>query len=377
MANKFKKIAIHLPQFHPTAENDQWWGKGFTEWTNVTRAQPLFNKHYQPHLPADLGFYDLRLEEARLAQEALAKQYDVYGFCYYHYWFNGKRILNEPVDRKLNNLNEDLPFMLCWANENWTRRWDGGDSSLLMEQSYNNEDDLNHIRHLLRYFNDPRYIRVDNKPVFVIYKSYLFPNIKQTIEIWRNEALKVGVELYLIKFEHYNLNNTIPQLEGFDASAEFQPWSPFFENYLKEVFQKNRQDKLSYFFKHNFYRITRQWHLLKKMRYYKSWQVDYRDYIQYLIDKYEFPHNYLRYPSVVPSWDNTARRGADASYFFNSSPQLFKEWLQHISNKFIPPSNNENFIFINAWNEWAEGNHLEPCQKWGSAYLESLRSSNN
>ncbi|MFN9114866.1 MAG: glycoside hydrolase family 99-like domain-containing protein, partial [Bacteroidota bacterium] len=233
--------------------------------------------------------------------------------------------------------------------------------------------DRNHIRHLLPYFKDPRYIRINNKPVFVIYKSYLFPDIKNTINIWRQEAKKENIDLYLIKFEHYSLNYSNPNEEGFDASAEFQPWSPFFEHFLKNNFQKKREQKLSYQVKKLFYRVLKNRDALRKMRYYKSWQAEYGDYIDFLIKNYSFPETYLRYPSVVPSWDNTARRGQDGSYFLNSNPVKFKEWLSFITNKFNPPDNEQNLIFINAWNEWAEGNHLEPCSKWGKSYLEALR----
>ena len=192
MQNKIKPIAIYLPQFHPILENDEWWGKGFTEWTNVTKAQPRFEGHYQPHLPSDLGFYDLRLEEARLAQEELAKNFGIYGFCYYHYWFNGKRVLHEPLDRKMQNPKEDLPFMMCWANENWTRTWDGADHQVLLKQEYGFEDDLAHIKHLIAFFTDNRYIKVNGKPIFIVYRPKLFPDIKKTIAIWRKAVQEAG-----------------------------------------------------------------------------------------------------------------------------------------------------------------------------------------
>ena len=198
MSNKIKPIAIYLPQFHPIPENDEWWGKGFTEWTNVTKAQPRFEEHYQPHLPADMGFYDLRLDEARIAQEALAKAYGIYGFCYYHYWFNGKRMLHEPLDKKLKNPEENLPFMMCWANENWTRVWNGGERDVLLKQEYSFDDDYKHILHLIPYFKDDRYIKVNDKPIFIIYRPKFFPDIGKTIEIWRAEAKKAGFpDLYI------------------------------------------------------------------------------------------------------------------------------------------------------------------------------------
>ena len=178
---KIRPIAIYLPQYHPIPENDEWWGKGFTEWTNATKARPLFDGHYQPHLPTDLGFYDLRLAEARIAQAEMAKQYGIYGFCYYHYWFNGKLVLERPLEEVLKSNRPDFPFMMCWANENWTKVWDGNSNQILLEQKYSEQDDLDHIRYLLPYLKDPRYIKVNGKPILAIYKSALLPNFEKTI----------------------------------------------------------------------------------------------------------------------------------------------------------------------------------------------------
>ena len=175
-----RPIAIYLPQFHPVPENDLWWGKGFTEWTNVVKAKPLFKDHYQPHLPADLGFYDLRVPEVREAQANLAREYGIFGFCYYHYWFNGKRILEKPFEEVFESGKPDFPFMLCWANENWTRSWDGGNNEILLEQKYCHEDDKKHIQSLIPYFKDKRYIKANGKPVIAIYRSTLLPDVART-----------------------------------------------------------------------------------------------------------------------------------------------------------------------------------------------------
>ena len=172
--HRIRPIAMYLPQFHPIPENDDWWGKGFTEWTNVAKAKPLFKGHYQPHLPADLGFYDLRIPEVGEAQAQLARNYGIYGFCYYHYWFNGKQLLNRPVDEVLNSGNPDFPFCLCWANENWSKRWNGSENDILIKQKYSSKDDLNHIKFLIQYFKDSRYIKINDRPLFIIYKHPVF-----------------------------------------------------------------------------------------------------------------------------------------------------------------------------------------------------------
>lgn len=372
-----RAIAIHLPQFHPFPENDEWWGKGFTEWTNVTKAKPLFEGHYQPHLPSDLGYYDLRLEEARLAQEALAKSYGLSGFCYYHYWFNGKRLMEEPLLRKMANPKEDFPFMLCWANENWTRTWDGSDHKVLMKQEYNLEDDALHIKYLIEtYFLDERYIRVNGKPVFFIYRSTLFPDMSATISLWRKIAKEsYNLELYIGRCETFNSEDESFVVDGgFDVAMEFQP---FCNNLFKADYENKAQsrtlidkinDKLHYKLKIGESSID------KKIKNQGPRILDLEYYVDYLIrNKDSIKKNYKIFPGITPCWDNTARKGERGMVFENSSPMLYEKWLTHIVKTFKPFTKEENFIFINAWNEWAEGNHLEPDAKYGRQYLEATK----
>ncbi len=360
---KIKPIAIHLPQFHPFPENDKWWGKGFTEWTNVTKARPLYKEHYQPHLPTDLGFYDLRLEEARLAQIALAKAYGIYGFCYYHYWFDGKTLMHDPLERMLANPNEDFPFMLCWANENWTRTWDGNEKDILVKQNYSEADYIQHINYLIPFFQDKRYIKVNNNPVFIIYKSDDIPNLDNTIELWNTELKKVNLEIYWCRIERWTGSTGKNALNKFDAAIEFQPMSANFKSYIKHRANKyQKPNRLSRLFKRfiNLYKTqTSQLNI-----------YDLEQYIDYDLNNPPM-EGYKIYPCVSPMWDNTARKGAKALIFKNSTPEIYKKWLKGKLNMFKPFSKDENFIFINAWNEWAEGNHLEPCIKWGRQYLEA------
>lgn len=349
-----RAIAFVLPQFHPIPENDKWWGKGFTEWTNVKKARPLFKGHYQPHVPTDLGHYDLRSPEAREAQAMIAKDHGIYGFCYYHYWFNGKRLLNYPIDEMLRLHKPDMPFMLCWANENWTRTWDGLDKDVLIKQKYSTEDDKNHIRWLCEHvFPDKRYIRVDDRPVFMIYRHSLFPKIKQTADIWREIAInEFGYKgLYLCVTESFG-NEISPELINFDANVEFTPHS------LMNVKMKKSKKEL----------------LLEKLGLKKKIDLDIRSFesgVAACMNR--GPALYKLYRSVTPSWDNTARKGEKGIMALGSSPELYYNWLNYIVNDFKPFTKDENFIFLNAMNEWAEGNHLEPCIKYGKAYLEATK----
>lgn len=375
MKESIKPIAIHLPQFHPVPENDTWWGKGFTEWTNVVKGVPRYEGHYQPHLPADLGFYDLRLAEARLAQEALAKEYGVYGFCYYHYWFNGHRLLHEPLDRKLLNPQEDLPFMMCWANENWTRAWDGGDKQILLKQDYSEEDDRAHIRHLIPYFKDARYIRVNDKPIFAFYKPDLFPNMKRTLEIFREEARVEGLELHLTWFERWiGWHGEDVNQMGFDAAIEFQPLSKSMKEFLE---QRGSQQpayrklvkKLNSYKRRVYKKLNIRVSPVKP----KDQVISYPEFVDFDLKR----KNPIAacYPGVSPMWDNSSRRvHLNATILDGSTPAHFKRWYHGKAERFTGIAGDDRFVFINAWNEWAEGNHLEPCQKFGRAYLEALKA---
>ncbi|MAZ72132.1 MAG: glycosyl hydrolase [Flavobacteriaceae bacterium] len=352
-----RSIAFVLPQFHPIPENDSWWGKGFTEWTNVTKATPLFPGHYQPHLPTDLGFYDLRLPEARIEQAKLAKEYGIHGFCYYHYWFNGKRLLNKPLDGMLKQHDLEMPFIYCWANENWTRRWDGLENEVLIRQDYGTEDDKEHIRWLCEnVFSDHRYIRVDDKPVFMIYRHNLFPDITKTLDTWRTIATtEFGMKgLYLMVAESFN-DRMNPLELGFDASVEFSPHAVIRNKIKKSINNGSFLSKLVY---------------SKKV----DSEIDFRDFnlgVEQAISR-KLP-NYKLYRSVTPAWDNTPRKGENGIAAIGSSPNLYENWLSQVISTFTPFSKEENFIFINAMNEWAEGNHLEPCIKYGRAYLEATK----
>lgn len=360
MTNKIKPIAIYLPQFHPIPENDEWWGKGFTEWTNVTKSKPRFKGHYQPHLPSELGFYDLRVTEVRLAQEKLAKEHGIYGFCYYHYWFNGKKMLYEPLMRKLQNSAEDFPFMLCWANENWTRSWDGLENNMLLKQEYSVDDDINHMRYLCRtFFCDHRYIRHNGKIVFNVYRPKLFKDIKGTIENWRKVAIEEGIgELYLGYMQSWGVYDD-PKDMGFDFAIEFQPKFP-----SQKVHKGKYAQKIDQLFNKIFgMKLTNN----------KPKHITY-DYSEFTKLQMGNKFNPNVSPALVPMWDNSARK-ENAFTFKNESPEAYGVWLKFILENFPWEENNEKFLFINAWNEWAEGNHLEPCLKWGRKYLEVTKKS--
>ena len=356
---KPKLIAFHLPQFHPIPENDAWWGPGFTEWRNVARATPLFPGHYQPHLPADLGYYDLRLPEVRQQQADLARQYGIHGFCYYHYWFNGKQLLERPVTEILSSGQPDFPFCLCWANENWTRRWDGLDEEVLISQNYCISDDLEHFKALLPFFEDHRYIRIENKPLFLVYRASHLPDPLATTSLWRTCAEQHGLSgLFLVKVESLPTErDRHPQLDGFDASLDFQPdW--------RSLPPPSQPPK--------YWRLLNRFGLAPPHPLKINHVFAYPEIVESMLARQ--PVNYPRFPCVTPGWDNSARRSQGGATIFNDSePSLFRHWLKSVmADRSTLSRLPEPIIFINAGNEGAEGNHLEPDLKWGCQYLKAI-----
>ena len=343
-------IAFYLPQFHPIRENDEWWGRGFTEWTNVVKAQPNFEGHHQPRLPADLGFYDLRVAEVMEQQAELARQYGIYGFCYHYYWFGGKRLLEMPLERMLRTDKPNFPFCLSWANENWTRRWDGLEHEVLITQQHSDEDDVAVMSDLIRYFRHPNYIRINGKPLLLIYRIESFPNIRHTVERWRELCRKDRVgEIYLAMVESFEQAsaNDDPKIYGFDASVEYPPH-------------------------HMSAPIEAPGPMLNSA--YVGLINDYREIVRRYLQK-DTP-SYTKFRGIMPDWDNTARKQNHALIFHHSSPETYREWLQAIIEQTRERyMGNERIVFINAWNEWAEGAHLEPDRRYGHAYLQATRSA--
>jgi lipopolysaccharide biosynthesis protein len=354
-------LAFYLPQFHPVPENDHWWGRGFTEWTNVVKARPLFPGHHQPHLPSDLGFYDLRVPEVREAQAEMARSYGISAFCYHHYWFYGRRLLNRPFDEVLTSGRPDFPFCLCWANENWTRRWDGSDREVLMPQRHSREDDRAHIDHLLAAFEDRRYVRINGKPLFLVYRTELLPEPAQTAEIWRERASAAGIgDLYLARVESFT-SDVDPKTIGFDAAVEL---APDWRNLPPAMFRRKRWDLRA--------RIQARLARLGLIpRAYLTHRVyPYESVVRRMLAKPPVP--YKRFRCVTPRWDNSPRRAIEATIFRDSTPEIYESWLRAVILTTVNTlKGDEQLVFVNAWNEWAEGNHLEPDQLWQRAYLEA------
>ena len=348
--NPVRLIAFYLPQYHPIPENDLWWGNGFTEWSNVARARPFFPGHYQPHLPADLGFYDLRLAEVREAQAKLAAEYGIYGFCYHHYWFNGRRLLERPFNEVLASGKPEFPFCICWANGNWTRGWDGSEQAVLIEQRHSHQDDVQFIRSLLPAFRDRRYIKVDGKPLLIVYHSKLLPDPVKTSATWRAEVRAAGFpDLYLIRAETHTSYGKYPNASalGFDAALEFPPHAVACKTLRVADSQYSDSNNTI---------------------------IDYRKVVRHSI-KRSTP-DYKLFRGLMPSWDNTARRKKGAHIFAHSSPELYRYWLAEcIRWTRRHHTGEEQIVFINAWNEWGEGCHLEPDQRYGYQFLEATRTA--
>lgn len=348
-----KVIAFYLPQFHPFKENDEWWGKGFTEWTNVAKARPLFRGHVQPHIPADLGFYDLRLPQTREQQAELAREAGVDGFCYWHYWFgNGKQLMEKPLQEVVRLGRPDFPFCLGWANHSWEKKlWNNAisplNNELLIEQTYPGIEDIDlHFSTMLPVFRDPRYMRIDGRLVFLVYEAQFNPHMKLHIERWQELAQKEG-------------------LGGFYFIAQCKREAEL-EQYRKLPFDALNYDCLFYFF--NQTRLHKLWAYISR----RPIITPYKD----ILHKYDLA--IIKedvYPTVYPNWDTTPRRGMVGTVFKGSSPEMFEKHVRQIIDATHPNQEGEKVIFLKSWNEWAEGNYMEPDTQFGHRYIQALHNA--
>lgn len=349
---KARMIAFYLPQFHPIPENDKWWGKGFTEWTNVAKASPLFPGHKQPNIPGELGFYDLRLPETRIAQAQLAGEHGIEGFCYWHYWFgNGKRLLERPFAEVLASKKPDFPFCLGWANHSWKGVFFGAQGRTLVEQKYpGTQDYINHFNTVLPAFCDDRYITVDNKPLFFIFNPNGIPNVRKFTDLWREMANKAGLKgLYIV-----GLSVPLKKIDklGIDAITDTR------HRIVEQLWPQN-------IFIRGLLRLFRL--ILNKPA-----KFSYHQAAKYFL-RPEGYSSIREHPVIVPNWDTTPRLGAKGVVLHDSTPELFRTHVKEALSKVLHKPYEHRIVFIRSWNEWAEGNYLEPDQRFGTSYLEVIK----
>lgn len=358
---KARVIAFYLPQFHPIKENDEWWGKGFTEWTNVGKAKPLFSGHYQPRVPADLGYYDLRLPIIREQQAEMAREAGIEGFMYWHYWFgNGRTLLQDIFDDVVSSGKPDYPFCVGWANHEWSNRtWDvkcqKEKRTILMPMEYPGDEDITrHFYSLLPAFKDKRYITVDGKLLFVIWDPFGMPNVSHFIRIWNESAYKNGLNGFHFVGLAQDIEKTIEL--GFDAVAPNNQWMA--------------ESKLN---------GGHYWHTLKnklRAKYPRLIPLDtysYKKITKYLLSGREIEENI--YPQIIPNWDRSPRAGRKAVIYKNSTPELFGNLVKRAVEMIAKKKDEHKIIFLRSWNEWAEGNYMEPDLKFGQGYLKALKNN--
>lgn len=340
-------VAFYLPQFHPIPENDAWWGQGFTEWRNVSRALPQFEGHQQPRLPADLGFYDLRTPQVMREQARLAQEYGLGAFCFYFYWFAGKTLLEMPIARWHEDTSITLPFCLCWANEKWARRWDGRGDDILIDQSHGADDDLAFIAHVATYLRNPKYLRVDGRPLLLVYRPHLLPDPAQTAARWRSWCRDNGLgEIHLAYVQGFERPD--PRDIGFDAAVEFPP------NMSTPPPVTARQRLVN----PDFNGEALDWRELAR-------EMEQRPLREYTL-----------YPGVNPGWDNEPRRSGKGRIYLHASPRRYRDWLSRtVHRRLANTQASQRIVFINAWNEWAEGAVLEPDTRLGHAWLDATRQA--
>lgn len=375
-------IAFYLPQFHPVRENSEWWGEGFTEWTNVARAKPLFPGHYQPRVPADLGFYDLRLPEARAAQATLAREAGVEGFCYWHYWFAGRRMLERPFNEVVASGEPDFPFCLAWANDSWQGHWYGTEKRMLIEQTYPGPSD--HERHfysLLPAFSDRRYLRVRGKPIFVIFRPKSLPDTEATIAQWQRLAAQNGLPGIHFVAHLFDLEHDFPWAAlGYDGALmtnemkvmRRRMWDVVGRRYQSESQRSDGPLPALVAAGKTAARLLAHRSLQRLFRW-PGHVYTYQDAMLFFGSAKAVAGGC--YPSVVPNWDNSPRAGDKGVMLHGSTPALFGAHLREVLASVADRQPEDRIVFIKSWNEWAEGNYMEPDQKHGLGYLDEVRRS--
>ena len=339
-----KTLAFYLPQFHEFKENNEWWGKGFMEWTNTKKSKPRFEGHYQPREPHDdFGYYTLDNIENIKKQVKLAKEHGIYGFCFYYYWFSGKRLLEKPIDLFLKDKSIDFPFCLCWANENWTRAWDGLDKEVLIKQDYTKEDQKNFIKDMEKYLKDKRYIHVDGKPLIMVYNPTEIPDFEECMKEWRNKARELGIGEICIWSKTTFMDNEHKYTPYVDGEFDFPP--------------------------HGVSHEASKIYGLPSPKIYNYGKIV--DDIEHLYRNYFPLKDY--YFTCTMGWDNSARREEGYTVYYNYSPEKYYKWLKYIIEETRRRNaKDKRYILINAWNEWAEGTYLEPDKKYGYTNINTL-----
>ena len=378
---KARVIAYYLPQFHPIPENDKFWGKGFTEWTNVAKAKPLFKGHYQPRIPADLGFYDLRLPEVREQQAQMAREVGIEGFCYWHYWFgNGKRLLQRPFNEVLQSGKPDFPFCLAWANHSWkTSTWEnGGKDRMIVEQRYLGEEDYTmHFQEVLPAFRDKRYITIEGKPLFAIFDPYNFRDVSNFIKTWQRLAKENGLKgIYFIAMSNStstlqrNADGTLKRVAPNLQSSE-RVYNDLLNLGFNGInsFGKSRAEML---YMGKYMRIVKKL-LHQYLPFLPTHCINYEKIMQHFFAPEDSWQNV--YPSIFPQWDRTPRAGNSEGVYVNATPTTFKKHIQDALNVIKNKDMEHRILFLRAWNEWGEGNYVEPDLKYGHGFLDAIKET--
>lgn len=372
ITKRAKLIAMYFPQLHAIPENDEWWGHGFTDWVNIKAAQPQYEGHRQPRVPLNQNYYDQSEIDTLRWQIGLAKSHGIYGFCHYHYWFDGKQLLETPTNLLINNSDLDITFCLSWANETWSRRWDGRDHHILVKQTHPpvKERWKAHFDYLITAWSDDRSIKVDGKPVFVIYRPHHIPKINQMLDYWRELAHHVGLKgLYIIAQKQYEFPSR-EHLQGFDGLFQFQPFESIYSPFFDKSSIKHTQ----------WFRLVRALpesvqDLLRSVRAKFVKELTYHDYdrVWNVIVQIQNDPDLTTYPGAFTDWDNTARYKNRATLFQGASPERFEHWFSELVKSMDARNLPEPFIFLNAWNEWAECAYLEPDTENEYGYLEAVK----